>query len=88
MVMSLDELSSNLSKPETALLYHLVLEQRETNRLLTQLFDGKPAKEAEAVDIDELKRPELMKRISKTKAPQGWQKWSNDKLIAYLKGES
>lgn len=88
MVMPLEQLSLNLSKVEAALMYHLILEQQETNRLLTQLLEGKPAEEAaEAVDIDSLKRPELMKLMAKKEAPQGWNKWSNEEIIAYLKGE-
>jgi predicted HTH transcriptional regulator len=86
MLTPFDQLEPHLSRVDQSLMYHMILQQMETNRLLTQLL-GQPTKEAAAVKIDELKRPELMKRIGKTKAPQGWQKWSNDKMIEYLKGD-
>lgn len=91
MIYPLDQIKAQINKLDQQLMYHLVIQQMETNRLLAQLIDGKPVQEAEAVKIDdvkELKRPELMKRIGKTKAPQGWQQWKNEKMIEYLKGVS
>lgn len=80
MLNSLEQIEKNLIKTEHHLMYHLILEQRETNRLLREMNNGVESRE-------EIKRPELMKRMAKlTDKPQGWNKWSNEQIIEHLKG--
>jgi hypothetical protein len=87
MLQPLELVVSQISKTDQQLQYYLILEQQETNRLLRQMIEQKQVIPDKIDDIGVLKRPDLMKRIGKTKAPQGWQKWSNDKMVDYLKGE-
>jgi hypothetical protein len=87
MIMPLDRIEGHLRNPDQSLMYHLVIQQQETNRLLTQLVEGKP-KEAEAVNIDELNRQELMKEFAKLpNNPKGWNKWQTEDMRKHLKGE-
>lgn len=82
MLSTLEQLEKNLIKTEHHLMYHLVLEQQETNRLLREMSKGVETRE-------EIKRPELMKRMAKLKdKPQGWNKWSNEEMIEHLRGVS
>lgn len=87
MLQPLEQVVQQISKTDQQLQYYLILEQQETNRLLRQMIEQKQAVPETIDDVGELKRPDLMKCMSKIKAPQGWQKWSNDKMIEYLKGE-
>jgi hypothetical protein len=67
---------------EIEVLVALLQEQRKTNALLEHLLSPKKS------EYDDLKRPELMKLMKERKdAPTGWNKWGNDKMIAFLKGE-
>jgi len=85
MIYPLDQIASQVSRVDQQLLYHLILEQQETNRLLRSLA----AKEQGPMSIDELKRPELMKRMAKlSNKPKGWNSMTNEEIIEHLKGES
>lgn len=88
MLYPIEQLKDQLNKTEQQLLYHLVIQQMETNRLLNQLLGSKPVQEAETVNIDDLKRPDLMKRMKEKNPPKGWIAWSNEKMVAHLKGAS
>lgn len=83
MLSPLEQLEKNLIKVEHHLTYHLIMEQQETNRLLREMSQASKGVEAR----EEIKRPELMKRMAKlTNKPQGWNKWSNEEIIEFLKG--
>lgn len=85
MLSPLEQIEKNLIKTEHHLIYHLVLEQQETNRLLREIVDSSKGVETR----EEIKRPELMKRMSRlANKPEGWNKWSNETMIEYLKGVS
>ncbi len=89
MLYPLEQIKDQISKTDQQLMYHMITQQMETNRLLTQLIANNATTEtAEAVNIESLKRPDLMKHMSKLKAPQGWNKWNNEKMINFLKGVS
>lgn len=82
MIYPLDQVAQQVNKTDQQLIYHLILEQQETNRLLRKLIEG----QSEETDGDSLKRPELMKRMAKLpNKPQGWNKWSNEEIMQYLK---
>lgn len=82
MLSPLDQIEKNLIKTEHHLMYHLIKEQQETNRLLREMSKGVETRE-------EIKRPELMKRMAKlSDKPPGWNKWSNEEIIEHLKGVS
>lgn len=83
MIYSLEELEKNLIKVEHHLLYHLIMEQKETNRLLS--LNQSPKVENEHSESSE-KRDELVKKMYELKdRPRGWNKWNDEKLAAYLK---
>jgi flagellar basal body-associated protein FliL len=84
-LMSLEEVTQNITTPDRSLLYHILVQLMENNRLLTQLVE-KP-KEAEAVKIvlPVLKRSELMELVKKKNPPRGWIKWSNEKMLEFTK---
>lgn len=83
MIYPLDQVAQQVNKTDQQLIYHLILEQQETNRLLRKLVEG----QADEIDSEEsIKRPELMKRMAKLpNKPQGWNKWSNEEIMQYLK---
>jgi predicted HTH transcriptional regulator len=84
MLLPLDVVEKQVSKTDQQLMLHLIMEQKETNRLLTQLL-GQSAS-AGPGSIDELKRPEIMKRVSELpEKPQGWQKWGTEEMRKLLK---
>lgn len=83
MLYPLEQLKDQLSKTDQQLLYHLITQQMETNRLLSLLLP----QQAETIEIP-IKRPELMKRMKLTNPPKGWISWSNEKMIEHLKGVS
>lgn len=87
MLMPLNQIEPHLNRPDQYLLYHLVTQQMETNRLLNILIGEKPVmKEAEAVNIDNLNRQELMKAIAKIpNNPKGWNKWQTEDMRKHLK---
>ncbi|MDQ0062384.1 hypothetical protein [Paenibacillus harenae] len=85
MLNPLDQVERNLVKTEHHLMFHLILEQQETNRLLREISESSKGVETR----EEIKRPELMKRMAKlANKPQGWNKWSNEEIIEHLKGVS
>jgi hypothetical protein len=87
--LDMDQLQPNIHGVKDSLAWYQLQAQLETNRLLEILTNGNK-QETEIIkvtDYSNMKRPEMMKRMGKMKAPQGWQKWSNDKMIEYLKGE-
>lgn len=80
MIHPLEQLVAQISRTDQQLLYHLIMEQRETNRLLRQLIGEK------SDPIEQLKRQDLMKAIAKLdNKPSGWNKWETEKMRAYLK---
>lgn len=87
MLYPIEQLKDQLNKIDQQLLYHLVIQQQETNRLLAQLI--MPKQEAEAVKIDDLNRQELMKHIAKLpNNPKGWNKWQTEEMRRHLKEAS
>ena len=87
MLYPIDQIINHLQTPRDSLDYHILQTQLETNRLLGLLINGNK-QETETIkvtDYTSMKRPEIMKTMGKTKAPQGWQKWSNEKMLNYLK---
>lgn len=87
MIQPLEQVASQISRTDQQLLYHLIMEQQETNRLLRQVVENKSAEVTEAVES--LKRPELMKRIAKLEnKPQGWNTWGTEQMRRYLKEAS
>lgn len=85
MLLPLDVVEKQVSKTDQQLMLHLIMEQKETNRLLTQLL-GKSETTVEVDPIDDYKRPELMKRVSELPdKPQGWQKWGTEEMRKLLK---
>lgn len=88
MIQPLEQLVQQISKTDQQLMYYLILEQQETNRLLRQMIENEQDT-PDTIDFDELKRPELMKRIAKlSNKPQGWNKWETEQMRDYLKGAS
>lgn len=88
MLNSIEMLSNQASRIDQQLMLHVVLELQETNRLLRQIARHKG--ESEDVNTSEseqtIKRPELMKRMAALPdKPTGFNKWSNEKMIEYLK---
>lgn len=85
MLLPLDVVEKQVSKTDQQLLLHLIMEQKETNRLLAQLLGEKET----LVDVDPIdvyKRPELMKRVSELpNKPHGWQKWGTEEMRKLLK---
>lgn len=82
MLQPLDQVVQQISRTDQQLQYYLILEQQETNRLLRQLLGDKQ----ETNELDELKRPELMKRLAKLEnKPQGFNKWGTEEMRQYLK---
>lgn len=89
MIYPLEQVVQQVSKTDQQLMYHLILEQQETNRLLRQMLEYKQETPDQIDEIDVLKRPELMKRMARLpNKPQGWNKMSNDEIIILLKGAS
>lgn len=87
-VMPMDQIPANLNGAKDSLAWYQLQAQLRTNELLEILTNGNK-QETEIIkvtDYGSMKRPELIKLISKTDA-QGWKSWSNDKIIDYLKGE-
>lgn len=88
MLNSIEMLSNQASRIDQQLMLHVVLELQETNRLLRQIAGEQI--ETEDADTGEVeptvKRPELMKRMAALPdKPSGFNKWSNEKMIEYLK---
>lgn len=95
MLTPLEQLEQQISRTDQQLWYYMVLEQKETNRLLRLLTENKqdtpepilkrPEKSA-VIEFDSMKRPELMRKMSLLSGnPSGWNLWSNDKIKSYLK---
>ena len=88
MIQPFEQLVQQISKTDQQLMYYLILEQKETNRLLLQMIENKQ-ETPETIDFEELKRPELMKQMARLKnKPNGWNKMSNEEMISHLKGAS
>ena len=86
MIQPLEQVAAQISRTDQQLQYHLILEQQETNRLLRELLNRREP-ELKETAVEEVKRPELMRRMAKLKdKPQGWNKWSNEQIQAHLKG--
>lgn len=84
MLLPLEVVEKQVSKTDQQLMLHLILEQKETNRLLSQLLNIQTP--SESSEIDDLKRPELMKQIAKLpNNPKGWNKWETEDMRKYLK---
>lgn len=84
MIQPLDQVAQQISRTDQQLQYYLILEQQETNRLLRQMLDMKPDNQPN--EIDELKRPDLMKRMAKLEnKPQGWNTWGTERIRTHLK---
>lgn len=89
MIYPLDQLVQQISRTEHQLMYYMILEQQETNRLLKQMIENKQEIPDQIDTIEELKRPELMKRFAKlSNKPQGWNRWETEQMRDYLKGAS
>lgn len=91
MIYPLEQVAQQISKTEHQLLYHLITEQQETNRLLRQIIENNQGipETIQTNDITELKRPELMKRMAKlVNKPQGWNSWGTEQIRDFLKGAS
>lgn len=87
MLNPIEQLKDQINKLDQQLMYHLILQQMETNRLLAQLIS--PKQEAEVVKIDDLNRQELMKCIAKLpNNPKGWNKWHTEDMRKHLKEAS
>jgi transcription initiation factor IIE alpha subunit len=84
MLLPLETVEKQVSKTDQQLMLHLILEQKETNRLLNLLLGQSVV--TEVVSIDELKRPDIMKRVSELPdKPSGWQKWGTEEMRKLLK---
>lgn len=88
MLIGIEMLSQQASRIDQQLLLHVVLELQETNRLLRQIADG--SAQGDRIEVTETmeqpKRPELMKLMAALPdKPVGFNKWSNEKMIEYLK---
>lgn len=89
MIYPLEQVAQQVSKTDQQLMYHLILEQQETNRLLRHLIESKQETPEKIESIEELKRPELMKRIAKLdNKPLGWNKWETEDMRKFLKEAS
>jgi glutamyl-tRNA reductase len=87
MLTPLSLLELQISRTDQQLLFHLVIQQQETNRILNQLLGNKTVQET--VNIDTLNRQELMKAIAKVpNNPKGWNKWQTEDMRKHLKGAS
>lgn len=89
MIYPLEQVVQQISRTEHQLMYYMILEQQETNRLLRQMIENKQETPEQIETLEVLKRPELMKRIAKlSNKPQGWNKWETEQMRDYLKGAS
>lgn len=91
MIYPLEQVKEQVSKTDQQLIYHLILEQQETNRLLREIIGTKTPEAIEPEIIEDetkdLKRPELMKLIAKHEnKPDGFNKWDNEKMRDFLRG--
>lgn len=88
MIQPLEQVALQISRTDQQLQYYLILEQQETNRLLRMMMENKQ-ESPETIDIETIKRPELMKQFAKlSNKPQGWNKWETEQMRDYLKGAS
>jgi hypothetical protein len=86
MLPKLELLEKQISRTDQQLIYYLILEQQETNRLLRKLA-GEESQEQSDGDIDSMKRQDLMKRMAQLKdKPAGWNKWETEDIRKHLKG--
>jgi hypothetical protein len=84
-MFSNEEIKRNINNVERQILFNIQNLLVEQNDLLKQLITEKSSN---ADDI-QLKRPDLMKAVSKLKEkPKGWHTMSNDKLIEILEGSA
>lgn len=89
MIQPLEQVALQISRTDQQLQYYLIMEQQETNRLLRQLLEDKQVEPVQIESIDELNRPELMKRFAKlTNKPTGWNKWGTEEIRKHLKEAS
>lgn len=91
MRYSRDEIEKNLNSIDRQLLLMIYDEMKEMNHLLRQLTNENKQvdPEPEPINLDELKRPELMKRMARLQnKPQGWNKWETEDIRKHLKGVS
>lgn len=96
-MFNLDQIKGNITTVDRQLLLLIYEQQIETNRMLGLLTnDSKPEQdtpdesiERNTEELESLKRPELMKRMSKlSNSPQGWNRWETEKIRTHLKGVS
>jgi hypothetical protein len=79
-------LEKQISRTDQQLLMHLIIEQRETNRLLAQMIGSTVNNDVSTDPVDGYKRQELMKRISRLPIkPPGWNKWETEDMRKLLK---
>lgn len=85
MLYPIEELKRNIIKIEHHFLFHILMEQQETNRLLKALQPQKEVAGESKTDDRDL----LIKRMNELHdRPRGWHKWNTDKMAEYLKGAS
>lgn len=93
MLTPFEQLEAQISRTDQQLLYYLILEQKETNRLLRSMTENKQGspEPIETVlkrpdEFSSLKRAELMKKLAGiSNKPQGWNLWSNEKMLEHLR---
>lgn len=97
-MFSIEQIRANCHTVDRQLLLMIYEEHCETNRLLRVKANEKEQEghlpsdddiSTAQVDLDSLKRPELMKLMSKlSDKPQGWNKWETDDMRRYLRGDN
>lgn len=86
MIYPLEQLKGQINKTEHQLLYYLIQEQQETNRLLRLITENN---ETDVIDFESMRRQDLMKEMAKlSEKPKGWNKWETSKMVEHLKGVS
>ena len=79
-----EQVKGSINSVERQLLWDIRNLLIEQNELLRKSLEGKNAD-----PIDELKRPELMKRMAKLdNRPPGWNKWETEAMRKFLKEAS
>lgn len=84
MLQPFELVVSQISRTDQQLMYYLILEQKETNRLLKELLGDKESEQADKIDT--MKRQDLMKVFSKLEnKPAGWNRWDTEDIRKHLK---
>jgi hypothetical protein len=85
-MFSLETIKGNITTVDRQLLLMIYEELHEMNCLLGQLVNENKPVTDEHTDLESLKRPELMKRMSKLgNAPQGWNRWETEQIRKHLR---